>query len=822
MSELNEKELLNGEEEKKSIFNLQTIWTICYLNWYWILLSVFVSLCAAVVYLRYTVPVYSASMKVLVKDSEQNQRGYGMALEEMGLMSNSNGFDNELEIIRSATVSTRAVKRLKLYVSYFQEGRFVNREHYKTSPVLVDLEEDKLDTLSMSIPLVLTKKDGVIFVEGSFDKKNPEVKQLNESIKELPATINTPFGKILLCQNPGFEFEDGVKIYANINSPKNVGRAYARRLNASSTTKTTTVAAVSFVDTKVQRSVDYLRELVDCYNEDANEDKNEVARKTEEFIAERLDKIRAELDETEEGMEAYKRGNELINLANDATSALTNTTNYQKELVEAETQLSLLKSMMDYMDDPTNYLQTLPTNLGLKETSLVTMITKYNDLVLRRNRYLKGSSEENPLVVQVTQQMADMWPAIRSNMGSLYSNMEIQKKSVDNQYKLYASKISQTPTQERVLNNIGRQQTLKADLYLTLLQKREENFIQLYSTASKARMIDEPMVGGKVSPKDKMILMGAFGFGLVFPIGLFMCLGLLRFRIEGREDVEGLTKLPILADIPFSFQLEEGQRAVVVRENRNDMMEEAFRGLRTNLSFVLKPGEKVILATSCIPGEGKTFVATNLAMSFALLGKKVIVVGLDIRKPQLVNLFGLKADKRGIVNFLCGSKADFDLLEEQITPSGVNANMHVLPAGIIPPNPAELLSSSLLKEGIDYLCSKYDYVILDTPPVGLVADTLNIGRCANVTLFVARADYSPKANFELINGISADAKLPNCNIILNGMDLRKRKYGHYYGYGKYGRYGKYGKYNKYSKYGHYGVYGRYGHGHESGKEHIEK
>lgn len=822
MSELNEKELLNGEEEKKSIFNLRTIWTIFYLNWHWVLLSVFICMCAAFVYLRYATELYSASMKVLVKDSEQNPRGYGMALDEMGLLSNSNGFDNELEIIRSATVSTRAVKRLKLYVTYVQEGRVRDRELYKTSPVLVDLEEGRLESLASPIFLTLTKKkNGPIRVEGRFDEEDPEKITLSEELKEFPAHINSPFGQLIFHQNPGFEFKDDTKLFVTILSPKNVGRAYARRLNASATTKTTTVANVSFVDTDKRRSLDYLRELVDCYNEDANEDKNEVARKTEEFIAERLDKIRAELDETEGSMEAYKRNNDLINLSNDATTALTNTTNYQKEMVEAQTQLSLLKSLMDYMDNPSNYLQTLPANLGLKETSLVNTISKYNDLVLRRNRYMKGSSEVNPMVVQITQEVSDMWPAIRSNMSSLYNNMEIKKKSLEDQYRLYSNRISQTPTQERVLNNIGRQQTLKADLYLTLLQKREENYIQLYSTASKARLIDEPMVMGKVSPKNKMIWVAAFGFGFVFPIGLLMCLSLLRFRIEGRDDIEALTKLPILSDIPFSHELDAGQRSVVVRENRNDMMEEAFRGLRTNMGFVLKPEEKVILATSCIPGEGKTFVATNLAMSFALLGKKVLVVGLDIRKPQLVNLFGLKADKRGIVNFLGGSRADFDLLEAQITPSGVNANMDVLPAGIIPPNPAELLSSSLLKEGVEYLCTKYDYVILDTPPVGLVSDTLNIGRLANVTLFVVRADYSPKANFELINSIASENKLPKCNVVLNGMDLRKRKYGYYYGYGKYG---KYGKYNKYSKYGHYGVYGHYGHGpgKDNGKVHVEK
>ena len=294
-------------------------------------------------------------------------------------------------------------------------------------------------------------------------------------------------------------------------------------------------------------------------------------------------------------------------------------------------------------------------------------------------------------------------------------------------------------------------------------------------------------------------------------MALFFGLSFLRYRIEGRDDVERLTNLSILADIPFAHELDEEERAVVVRENRNNMMEECFRGLRTNLNFVLEKGEKVIICTSCIPGEGKTFVATNLAMSLALLGKKVIVVGVDIRKPQLIRLFGLKAEQRGITSFLVNSEPDYDLLMNQISPSGLNPNLDVLPAGVIPPNPAELLSRPMLQKAVEYLKGKYDYVILDTPPVGLVSDTLNMGHFADMTIFVVRADYSPKGNFQLINEIAKKNRLPKCNLVLNGMDLDKRKYGYYYGYGKYGNYGKYGKYGKYGNYGYgYGVYGNYG------------
>ena len=770
MSEITMKDDFRKEEESNELFSLQTIWGLFCQNWYWVLISALICVGVAFVYLRFKTPVYSASMKVLVKESGDKKNAFsGMALDQMGMLSSSNGFDNELEILSSTTVATRVVKRLKLYVAYSLKGHLQDTELYKNSPVLVDMEEADLEVLKSPIYFELSKKEGGILLEGYFNPLTPGEISCSTEIKALPLSIQTPVGTLVFQQNALLDslkhesifkaWESGSKMSVAISSPKFVGRSYSRgRLSASPTSKTTTVASVSLVDTQKERALDYLNELLDCYNEDANEDKNEVARKTELFISERLKSIREELDETEGSMESYKKSNELINLANDATNVLKSTTDYRKELIGLQTQLELLKSLMEYMDSPGNYLQIIPANLGLGNsaliTPLVTTIGKYNEMVLKRNRFLKGSSEDNPMVLQLTQQLSDMWPTIRQNMTNIYDNMVIQKNSVEQQYELYSGRIQKTPTQERILNNITRRQALQSDLYLTLLQKREENYIQLYSTAAKARIIEEPYITGKVSPKNNMVLMASLLFGICLPIGLLLCRNLLRTRIENLDEVEQLTKLPVLANIPAIKETDELGRAIVVRENRNGLTEEAFRGLRTNMRFVLKPDEHVIMVTSCIPGEGKTFVASNLAMSIALLGKKVIIVGLDVRKPRLINLFKLKPSKQGIVNFLCGSESDYSLLEEQIIPSGINANMDVLPAGVIPPNPAELLGGPLLKDAIDYLSKKYDYVILDTPPVGLVADTLTIGQLANVTLFVTRLHFSLKSAFNLINNRS--------------------------------------------------------------------
>lgn len=804
-----------GDEE--NAFDLKKLWTLFYLNWYWVLLSMVLCVSVSLFYLKYKAPVYSASMKMLVKDAEKGGgggRGMGMALDELGLMSNSNGFENELEILCSASLSTKVVRNLKLYVQYFLDGTFVKTELYKNSPILLDLEETGLNALQSRLSFVITKTEKGYHLDGYFDEKNPKDVTFASDIRQLPDTIATPYGMLYIQENflnSGGQsnaavseavesMQSGKKLYVTICAPQFIGRAYSLGLSAAPTSKATTVANVSLNDTKPQRALDYLRELVTCYNEDANEDKNEVARKTEEFIAERLDGIKRDLDATEGSMESYKKSNELINLANDATSALQTNEAYKRELAEAQTQYDIMKTLVDYMSVPSNYLQVIPANLGLENSPmvapLINMMTQYNGKVLTRNRYLRGSSEDNPLVIQITKEISDMWPSIQSNMTSIFHNMEMRKAALEKEYSASMNRIQKTPTQERMLTGIARQQTLQSELYLTLLQKREENFIQLYSTAAKGRIIDAPIILGKISPKGSVILLAALVLGVALPIGLLLLMEMLRFKINGREDIENYTHLPILADLPLDKNnLSTGGKGVAVKENQNNILEEAFRGLRTNVFFCLKPKEQVIISTSCIPGEGKTFVSVNLAMSLACLGKKVIVVGLDIRRPRLVSLFGLKATKQGIVNFLCSDGPDYDLLDAQIIPSGFHKNMDVLPAGIIPPNPAELIGSSQLDKAVEYLRTKYDYVILDTPPVASVADTLVIGRVADLTLIVLRADYSLKANMGLINDIVENGKLPKCNLVLNGVDVSKRTHtlrygshvGYRYGYG-YGNY----------------------------------
>lgn len=813
----------NREEEHRG-FNLAALWKIVVLHWYWIVLSTIVALGAAFGYLKYTRPVYASNMKILVKDEDSRSRMYRggqLALESMGVISNSNGFDNELEILTSSNISQRVVKSLKLYVSYELDGRLRNHELYKNNPYIVDMPENQLVDLHSLIQLKIDRQGDGVHVAGEiYVPRSKEPILFERSVKELPGSFNTPVGTITLQRNPGVGAElPKQTMYATIMPLEYAAKAYGSRLSVSASSKTTTVAVLNYLDTQPERAIDYLNELFRSYNEDANEDKNEVALKTEEFLKNRISAIREELDATESNLESYKKKNELINLTNDASNALNKLTEYQKEQVELETQLNLVTALLDYVDDPRNAFNVVPSNLGLKDADMSNLLNKYNENVIQRNRLLKSSSPENPYVKRLTAQLEEMWPTIRLSLKSVRENILTQKRSAEDQYNLFSRRVGEAPTQERSLNNIIRQQEIKVELYLMLLQKREENYISLNSTAAKARVIDDPRSTGQVSPKTKVILLGALVLGLCFPVGLIYLLGLLRYRIEGREDVEMLTKIPVLADIPLAPKSLDGELSLAVRENSNDMMEEAFRGLRTNLRFVLSEKENVIACTSCIPGEGKTFISTNLAMSLALLGKRVIIVGLDIRKPRLVKLFGLSSDHRGITTFLSSDSGDFQDLDKQIHHAVLNPNLDVLPAGVIPPNPGELISREQLDHAIALLREHYDYVIVDTPPVGLVSDTLSAARVADMTIMVCRADYSPRNNFQLINALHHDNKMPKITLVLNGIDLKKRKYGYYYGYGKYSKYGKYGHYGHY---GHYGVYGHYGSHSSHDGGHMEK
>ena len=814
---------VQSEKEEQSSFDFAAIYTTVILNWKWFVLSLLICLGLAAVYLRYTTPIYQSYAKLLIKDNEgqNNSRNSMLNSNTLGMITNSNGIDNEMEILSSRSIAEQTVRDLKLYVNYYQKGKIKYHLLYKSNPINVDVDAPHLEKLNTSIILEISKDNGIYHVTGTYyapvgNSETYSLFSIDKTFTKLPTTIGTRAGILTITANTKTPMADGTHMKVVINSPKNESYKYCGALSVNQTSKNTTIAQLTLRDENSQRAVDYLRQLVCCYNRQANEDKNEVAVRTEEFINSRLEKINGELGDTEGQLENFKKSHNMVELKMNAGQAVGNANEYSQRLADANTQVELMNSINDYMNQPENRYQTLPSNVGLSDASATSLINKYNEIVLTRNRMLRSASENSPTVLPLTSQLDDLANSIRRAMVQARRNVEIQRNAIYDLYNKYQGQIQSTPEQERMLTQIGRQQEVKSGLYLMLLQKREENSISLAATADKGKLIDDPTTGGKVSPKNTVIMLIAFIIGIAIPSIVLFILQFFRYKIEGHDDVASLTTLPIIADVAVANESAKTKADIVVHENNNSQMEEIFRAMRTNLQFMLKEGQKTILFTSTTTGEGKTFTAANLSVSFALLGKKVILVGLDIRKPRLAQLFEIEDRKHGITNLIVKDNPTKEDIKEQILPSGINNNLDLLMAGPIPPNPAELVARESLDTIMTHLRDMYDYVLIDTAPVGLVTDTLQISRVTDVTVYMCRADYTPKESFDLVNSLSAEKKLPNMCVVLNGIDMSKKKYGYYYGYGRYGKYGKYGRFNRsqrygsYSSYGNYGRYGRYG------------
>lgn len=818
-------------QERQSAFDFAVLYRTIILNWYWFILSLVICGGLGAIYLRYATPKYQSTAKLLIKDDDSNSKR-GQSLQNManlGIISNSAGIDNEMEILTSHSIAEDAIRDLKLYVDYSTKGRIKDIILYRDQPLNVDIDRAHLEKLNQPVDLTITRNGTTYIVSGTYSVPTDENESegpfsLNRKFTSLPATIATRAGIITISSNNGHSLHDGQTLKVEVLSPKMASNKYVGELQVAQTSKTTSIAQLQLTDEVPQRSLDYLKQLAIVYNRQANEDKNIVALRTEKFINSRLQKINAELGKTEGQLQNYKQQNGMVELKLNAGNAVTNQNESELKLADIQTQIELFSTIAQEVESSSrNLSQVIPSNVGLDDQSSTSLINKYNELVLERNRLLRSASENSPVVEPLTAQIRELNGNIRRAISTARQNLQIQRDALAAQVSKFNEQVAETPQQERMLTQIGRQQEVKSGLYLMLLQKREENSISLAATADKGKLIDDPQLVGKISPKSAIIMLIALLLGLAIPALVIFLLQLFRYKIEGHEDVARLTKLPIIADVAIASNTAKGKADIVVHENQNNQMEEIFRSLRTNLQFMLHEGQKVVLFTSSTSGEGKTFTAANLSVSFGLLGKKVILVGLDIRRPRLAELFGINDHRHGITNLLVKDAPTAADVQEQILPSGVNKNLDLLMAGPIPPNPAELIARNSLEAIIKALKDKYDYIMIDTAPVGLVTDTLQIARVADASIYMCRADYTPKSNFELINALANEKKLPNMAMVLNGIDMSKKKYGYYYGYGRYGKYGRYGRglgsygYGKNGNYGSYGNYGNYSNSHYGNK-----
>ena len=792
------------------------------LNWQYFLFSMIIFVSGAIIYLRYTDPSYKLSARMLIKDErKQNSNASQLfsSLTDLGFVSNSAGIDNEVEVLQSRILMRDVVRELHLNTEYRFKARIKNELVYRKQPVSVELDPVVLDSLDKdyidwseisNIQMEITRKKDGYFVKGrthhSVNEKGSRNHTFQEKIDSLPASVSTALGTLTLTASDRFQMQAGETYTVTILPPMLVAANYLSAVTIEPTSKRTDIAMITLTDKNSQRGMDFLRRLAVCYNRRANADKNEVALRTEEFIKERVKKINEELGLTEDELADYKRRHSMTGLSVDATQAVQLSNQFSARLSDANAQIRLIDYLREYVGDPRNKYQVIPSNVGLTDGATNQLISEYNRTVLNRNRLLTVANEEAPQVQTLTATIDDMATGISTALLQARHSADIARQGIMEQYAKYQSQVAGAPAQEQVLTKIGRHQEVQSGILLLLLQKREENSISLAATADKGRLIDEPLNEGIVQPKKALVLLTALLLAFILPLSIIWLISLLRYRIEGHDDVQTLTTLPIIADIPMASDNVKSSAGIVVHENKNTQMDEIFRSLRTNIKFLLKEQQKKILFTSSISGEGKTFCAANLAMSFALLGQRVVLCGLDIRKPALGRLFGIADRNLGITTLLTKEQVTLDDVKRQIVESGVNDNLHLLLSGPIPPNPSELLARKTFQQVISLLEQQYDYVVFDTAPLGLVTDTLQIAEHADCCVLVCRADYTPKSSFGLLNQLADEGKLPNASIAINGIDMSRRKYGYYYGYGVYGKYGRYGNYGKYGNYGHYGMY----------------
>ena len=811
---MKETDFNEAKESKEENIDVKELLFKYLIHWPWFVGAVVACLIAAWVYLYMSTPVYNISATVLIKDDKKGgSAGMLSGLESLGLdgmISSSQNIDNEIEVLRSKTIVKEVVEDLGLYISYTDKDEFPSKNMYKTSPVQVSLTPQEADLLEE--PMIV---EMALQPQGSMDVTvKIDDDEYQKHFEKLPAVFPTDKGTLAFFLTPDsissskriLEETTGSEkitrnITATINNPLAVAKAYCKNMTIEPTSKTTSVAVISLKNSNVQRGKDFINKLLEMYNINTNNDKNEVAQKTAEFINERIGIISKELGSTEKDLESFKRGAGITDLTSDAQIALTGSAEYEKKRVENQTQINLLQDLQKYMQN--EGYEVLPSNIGLQDVNLAAAINRYNDVLVERKRLLRTSTENNPTIINLDTSIGAMKENVQVSLDRVLRGLFITKADLDREASRYSRRISEAPGQEREFVSIARQQEIKAGLYLMLLQKREENAITLAATANNAKIIDDAIADdAPVSPKGKMIYLVALVLGVGIPVGVIYLLELTKFKIEGRSDVEKLTNVPIVGDIPLT---DEKQGAIAVFENQNNLMSETFRNIRTNLQFMLENDKKVILVTSTVSGEGKSFISANLAISLSLLGKKVIIVGLDIRKPGLNKVFNIPRKEVGITQYLANPEKN---LMDLVQPSDVSKNLYILLGGTVPPNPTELLARDGLDKAIETLKKNFDYVILDTAPVGMVTDTLLIGHVADLSVYVCRADYTHKNEYTLINELAENNKLPKLCTVINGLDLKRRKYGYYYGYGKYGKYYGYGK--------------RYGYGYGYGEQTHDK
>ena len=741
------------------------------IHWKWFVLSVFICLFGAFLKLRYTVPYYNATTKILMKDTKKGGRlSEAAAFSDLGINNGSRNVDDEIEIMKSRTLSEAVVKKLNFNIAIITKGKVLDIELFDDAPIEVHFINQTTDFYEQNMKFDFSETASGTFTLAS--------NQLVDTKKEFKygQSVKTQYGDLIITKANDVKQNSVGDLSIELSPLRNVAASYRGRLSIEPLTKGSNVIVLNLMDPVSKKAELFLDCFVKTYNENAVSDKEFISKNTSVFVANRLELINKELEGVEQDVEKFKITNKLTDLETESGLYVAGSNEFNNKAIELQVQLNVLNSVLEYVKKSTNE-NLLPANLFSDiDGDASSLITSYNELVLDRNRMLKSATVSNPTVVKLDQQLASLKSTLLSSLAKTQSILKIQKKNIEENESLFNNKIKKVPSQERQFRVIERQQKVKEELYLYLLQKREETALALSSTEPNAKVIDAALSTGPVTTNPRIIYLGALVLALLIPIGIIFLIDFLDTKIKSRLDLEGKTQIPFIGDVPTS----DDASTIMQAESRTSSAE-ALRIIRTNLEFMLsKVPEgiaKTIFLTSTFPKEGKTFVSVNLAATFALSGKKVLLVGMDIRNPRLDDYLSLP--ERGFTNYLSSKEL---VLEDLIIKQQGFEDFHVLPAGVIPPNPAELLMSKKVDLFFETIKKQYDYIIVDTAPVSLVTDTLLIAKHADTFIYVARANFLEKRMLDIPNGLYKDQKLPNMCMLLNDTDSTKG-YGYGYGYG---------------------------------------